>query len=207
MNQASTSKKKLTQQERSDSRRERITSTTFELLQKVGYVGLRTAAVAKASGVSQGGLIHHFPTKDDLVVAAIEYSTQQSEHQTLANLEAYNENSNIFEAIIKDSKDYYFGESFNVALDVMEWGSQDLELLDRIRQRIWAYRQDTELAWAKKLMAQGWSRTSAADAVEMTVCMVRGYSIRRKVTASSARKMERQLRRWLDIVHDLQEQA
>jgi AcrR family transcriptional regulator len=205
MNQASTPIKRLTQQERSDARRERIARTTFELLQKVGYVGLRTAAVAKASGVSQGGLIHHFPTKDDLVVAAIEYSTQQSEQQTLANLEAYSDRSNIFEAIIKDSKDYYFAESFNVALDLVDWGSQDLELLDRIRQRVWTYRQETELAWTEKLIAQGWSRASAADAVEMTVCMVRGFSIRRKMTASSTRKMERQLRRWLDVVSNLQE--
>lgn len=55
------------------------THCTFELLRRGRYANLKTAAVTKAAGISQGGLAHHFPSKDILVMAAIEYDTDRAE--------------------------------------------------------------------------------------------------------------------------------
>lgn len=205
MSRASTPNKKRTQQERSDATRKKIAITTFDLLGESGYANLRTAAVAKAAGVSQGGLVHHFETKDILVLAAVEFDTQRAEKRTNANLERFRKGSNVLESVIEDSEEYYFGESFNVALDVMEWGSQDVDLLDAIKRRIWTYRKETESAWTDKLVEQGWSRADAEDAVEMTVCMVRGFAIRRKVTTKTKKRIRRQLNLWLKIAHNLEQ--
>lgn len=196
-------KDRRTQQQRRDATKEKISNSTFELLRNGGYANLRTAAVAKAAGVSQGGLVHHFPNKDMLVMSAVEYDTARAEQRTLANLASFRKGSDVFKAIIKDSKEYYFGESFNVMLDVMDWGSRDREMLDEIRQRVWAYRTETERAWAEKLIDQGWSPKDAADAVEMTVCMVRGFAIRKKASSESDKQIERQLRHWSEIARNL----
>jgi AcrR family transcriptional regulator len=51
--------------------RDALISATIELLETVGHSRLRTADVAKQSGLSDGTLFHFFPTKHELVAAAV----------------------------------------------------------------------------------------------------------------------------------------
>ena len=205
MNRTSSPKNKLSQKERRDATREKIASTTFRLLQESGYANLRTAAVSQAAGVSQGGLVHHFPNKDSLVMAAVEIGTERADHRSQACLESFKDGADVLEAVIEESKDYYFGDSFNVALDVIDWGSRDKELLNAMKQRSLSYRKETERAWSEKLIAQGWSRDDAEDVVELTACLVRGFAIRRKANPKSSRRIEELLRRWTRIAPQLKE--
>jgi AcrR family transcriptional regulator len=66
-----------TQAERSAAMRTRLLDATVECLVKYGYAGTTTPRVAKIAGVTRGAQIHHFPSKEDLVVAAIEHLAQQ----------------------------------------------------------------------------------------------------------------------------------
>lgn len=53
-------------------RREQILDATLELISRSGSRGTTIAAVAEAVGISDAGVLHHFHTKQDLLVAAIE---------------------------------------------------------------------------------------------------------------------------------------
>lgn len=69
-----------TQGERTAETRERLLDATAELLVEVGYAQTSTTAVARRAGVSRGAQTHHFPSKADLVVAAVEhvFATQEA---------------------------------------------------------------------------------------------------------------------------------
>lgn len=60
-----------TQAERSASTKARLLDAAIECLTELGYAGLTTTEVARRAGVSRGAQVHHFPTKADLVVAAV----------------------------------------------------------------------------------------------------------------------------------------
>ena len=60
-----------TQAERSAATRGRLLDATIDLLVEVGYSGTSSQAVTKRAGVSRGAQLHHFPTKESLVVAAV----------------------------------------------------------------------------------------------------------------------------------------
>lgn len=66
-----------TQAERSAAMRTRLLDATVECLVKYGYAGTTTPRVAEIAGVTRGAQIHHFRSKEDLVVAAIEHLAQQ----------------------------------------------------------------------------------------------------------------------------------
>ncbi|HEY1652958.1 MAG TPA: TetR/AcrR family transcriptional regulator [Acidimicrobiales bacterium] len=51
--------------------RERILDATIECLARLGYVGTTTLAVQSYAGVTRGRLLHHFPSRDELLVAAV----------------------------------------------------------------------------------------------------------------------------------------
>ena len=60
------------EQVRSLETRRRLLDATIGCLAETGYAGLTTAGVAKRAGLSRGAQLHHFPTKQALVRAAIE---------------------------------------------------------------------------------------------------------------------------------------
>lgn len=62
-----------TQAERSASMRQRLLEATIACLNERGYAGTSTTLIAERAGVSRGAELHHFPTKADLVIAAIEH--------------------------------------------------------------------------------------------------------------------------------------
>lgn len=53
--------------------RRRLLDATIEALVEVGWSGTSTTEVVRRAGVSRGAQVHHYPTKSDLVLAAIEH--------------------------------------------------------------------------------------------------------------------------------------
>jgi len=62
-----------TQAMRSSDTQRKLCEAAVALLVEVGYGGLTTAEVAKRAGVSKGAQTHHFPTKEDMLVAAFRH--------------------------------------------------------------------------------------------------------------------------------------
>ncbi|MEU0406369.1 TetR/AcrR family transcriptional regulator [Streptomyces griseorubiginosus] len=57
---------------RSEERRAEIVRAALEVIAERGYRGASLAVVAERVGLTQQGLLHHFPTKDALLVAVLE---------------------------------------------------------------------------------------------------------------------------------------
>ena len=60
-----------TQAERTATTRAALLAATVDVLVERGYRGTTTQDVARRAGVSYGALLHHFPTKADLLCAAL----------------------------------------------------------------------------------------------------------------------------------------
>ncbi|MGW2044791.1 TetR/AcrR family transcriptional regulator [Streptomyces sp. NPDC001858] len=61
---------------RSQERRAEIVRAALEVIAERGYRGASLAAVAERVGLTQQGLLHHFPTKDTLLVAVLQERDQ-----------------------------------------------------------------------------------------------------------------------------------
>jgi AcrR family transcriptional regulator len=62
-----------TQAERSAATQARLLDATVDCLVERGWAGTSTTEVVRRAGVSRGAQVHHFPTKEDLVLAAVEH--------------------------------------------------------------------------------------------------------------------------------------
>ena len=72
-----TARPRRTQEERSAETRARLLDATIESLVEVGYASTTTTLVCERAGVSRGAQVHHFPRKQDLVVAAVAHLAAQ----------------------------------------------------------------------------------------------------------------------------------
>jgi AcrR family transcriptional regulator len=66
-------KPRRTQAERTASTRARLLDATIDSLIERGWAATTTTEVADRAGVSRGAQLHHFPTKAELVAAAVEH--------------------------------------------------------------------------------------------------------------------------------------
>lgn len=62
-----------TQEERREGTRARLLAATIECLVEHGYAGTTTQRVQDRAGLSRGALLHHFATKEALLVAAVSH--------------------------------------------------------------------------------------------------------------------------------------
>ncbi len=69
----STPRLRRTQAERSAATQARVLEATVEVLLEAGYRGLTTTRVAERAGVSRGAQLHQYPTKEALVIAAVDH--------------------------------------------------------------------------------------------------------------------------------------
>ena len=66
-------KTRRTQAERRASTRAQLLDATIACLYERGYGGTTTTEIAERAGVSRGAQLHHFPTKAELVTAAVDH--------------------------------------------------------------------------------------------------------------------------------------
>jgi AcrR family transcriptional regulator len=62
-----------TQEQRRSETQARLLDATAEALADLGWAGLSTTEVSRRAGVSRGAQQHHYPTKMELVAAALEH--------------------------------------------------------------------------------------------------------------------------------------
>ncbi|ROS74651.1 TetR family transcriptional regulator [Curtobacterium sp. PhB130] len=66
---------------RSQQRRETIARAVLDIVDELGHEKVTTALVAERSGTNEATLLYHFPTKDHLVIAALEFSDSLAAHR------------------------------------------------------------------------------------------------------------------------------
>jgi AcrR family transcriptional regulator len=170
--------RRRTQAERTAETRLRILKAAANLIRRRGYARFRTAEVAAEAGLSRGAQLHHFPTKDALVVATLEYVFEQAQILSRRRASAVNRPRDLIEAVIEDAKEFFFSEHFMVAIDIVLSTSTDQAVRKQILDISRKARRPVEAAWAEALAAGSVPASVAADIVALTLGVVRGMALR-----------------------------
>ena len=76
-----------TQAERTRASREKIIQAAIELFAQQGFRGAKMADIAKAAGLSEPGLLHHFPSKTQLLMDVLKERDRIDSERMRASLE------------------------------------------------------------------------------------------------------------------------
>ena len=77
MDRDAPSKNGSRQEERSAATRARLLQATFDCLVELGYGRTSTPEILRRCGLSRGTMLHHYPTRSDLVAAAVGFVLQR----------------------------------------------------------------------------------------------------------------------------------
>lgn len=193
---------KRTQAERTEEMRARLSQAAYEAIAEGGYSAFRTAAVVTRAKVSQGALLHHFPSKDAVTFAAIEYGLQRASdlsHERLNKISKDMSPQEIFKLMQEDFHDFFKGDNFWTALDITMYGSKNGDVSIAIKKIVREYRGPLYEIWQEKLIESGCKKENAVKIVRMTSALISGFNIR-VLWAEETETQDEFYKEWQDIV-------
>jgi AcrR family transcriptional regulator len=120
------------QQDRSRATRKRLLEAAIECLASLGWAGTTVAVVAERAGVSRGAAQHHFPTREDLVTAAVEYVSDERTAQLRERVNDLPTGPARTQAVIDLIDHMYTGPLFRAALQLWVAAASDEQLRARV---------------------------------------------------------------------------
>jgi len=117
-----------TNAERTASTRAKLLEATAALLAEVGYVRTSTTEISRRAGVSRGAQLHHFPTKIELVTAAMAHILDRRVEELRAILTTLPEGPDRFDAAIDVLWSMAQGPTFEAWFEMVAAARTDPEL-------------------------------------------------------------------------------
>jgi len=167
-----------TQSERSSITKRRILNAAAQLIVQKGYAELRVADVANTAGVSIGAQLHHFPSKDSLVLAVIEDAFAQAAAAGRRRAAAGGRRPDVIRNLIEDARAFFFSEHFLIALSVV-LSTQSSAIRNKVLEISRRSRLPLEDAWRDAMVAAGIPDSLSAELLTLTLCIIRGFMVRR----------------------------
>jgi AcrR family transcriptional regulator len=188
---------RVPQADRSRAMRARLLEATVELLVERGFAGTSTTLVSERAGVSRGAQLHHFPTKNDLVVAAVEHLTEIRGSELAAAAEQLPAQRTT-RAVLDLLAAHFTSRVFTAALELWVAARTDpalMEAVSPLEQKVGreVHRLTVELLGVDE------SEPGVRELVQATLDLVRGLGLANTIT-DDRRRRERILDRWAETL-------
>ena len=189
---------RVPQEQRTRVMRARLLEATVECLVERGFSGTSTTLVSERAGVSRGAQLHHFPTKNALVVAAVEHLTDVRRSELQAAADRLPDGPRRTRAVLQVLADHFTSPVFTAALELWVAARTDPGLLEAVaplEQRVGReiHRLTVDLLGADE------SQEGVRELVQATLDLVRGLGLADTIT-DDARRRVRVLDRWAAVL-------
>ncbi|NGO44503.1 TetR/AcrR family transcriptional regulator [Streptomyces ureilyticus] len=185
-------------QDRSRATRQRLLEAAVACLAEHGWAGSTVSVVAECAGVSRGAAQHHFPTREDLFTAAVEYVAEQ---RSTALRDLFPDGPTDRRAVVRALVDLYTGPLFRAALHLWVAASNEVQLRPRVTELEARVGRETHHI-AVEVLGADESRPGVRETVQGFLDMARGLGLANLLTDDATRR-ERIVAQWAEILDDV----
>lgn len=189
--------------ERTAAMRKRLIDAAIECLTKAGYGATTLQTVTDAAGASRGAILHHFPSKVDLMIAVAEYAAEKQNRHVARLLVNTQPGMDRYLAITMATWDAMQRPPAIALLEIMMGSRSDPELGARFpavnealekyqREGVWEQAQSIGITDKAQVEAMAWLHNAAMRGLAMELMFSK--DIRR---ANSAMKLLKRYKGWL----------
>ncbi|MFD3724507.1 TetR/AcrR family transcriptional regulator [Streptomyces sp. NPDC058671] len=181
-------------QDRSRATRQRLLEAAVACLAEHGWAGSTVAVVAERAGVSRGAAQHHFPTREDLFTAAVEYVAEERS-QALRALPSRDRNEAVAALV-----DLYTGPLFRAALHLWVAAAAEDQLRDRVTDLEARVGRESHRV-AVEVLGADETRPGVRETVQGLLDMARGLGLATLLTDDRTRR-ERVVAQWARLLDE-----
>lgn len=187
---------RVPQEERTRLMRARLLEATVEVLTERGWAGTTTTLVSARAGVSRGAQLHHFPTKNALVVAAVEHVMAGRADELRDAVASYQGAKT--RGVLEMLADHFTSPGFQAALELWVAARTDPDLLAKVaplERRIGreAHRITVELLGADE------AAPGVRELIQATLDLCRGLGLA-DTLSDDAKRRGRILDEWAKVL-------
>ncbi|WP_328494844.1 TetR/AcrR family transcriptional regulator [Streptomyces sp. NBC_00414] len=175
---------RVPKQDRSRATRQRLLEAAVACLAERGWAGSTVSVVAERAGVSRGAAQHHFPTREDLFTAAVEYV---AEERSTALRTLFPEGAADRRAVVAALVDLYTGPLFRAALHLWVAASNEDQLRTRVTELEGRVGRETHRI-AVELLNADETRPGVRETVQGFLDMSRGLGLANLLTDDTTRR-------------------
>ncbi len=182
--------------------RTRLLDATIYVIASDGWTNASTAKICEKAGVSRGAQTHHFPTRNDLMLAAVSENSERYKRRIESENTGLAERGDPFRNYLKLLWDACFEEEFVKSwLEVMMAARTDAELIEVV-QKLDAAAMKFMREATQSIAEEEYSGGEAADIIELSVMLLRGMIIQNGIHQNRDH-LRRLFDKWLDLVISL----
>ena len=166
--------------------RRRLLEATVECLVELGWAGTTTTVVSERAGVSRGAQLHHFPSKQDLVVAAVEHLSERRRDDMVAaaaDLPAKGRTRAVLDVLAAQ----FVSPVFFAALELWVAARTDAELRAAVGPLERRIGRETHV-YALELFGVDESRGDNRALVQATLDLLRGFGLAASLSDDTKRR-------------------
>ncbi|PMS38583.1 TetR family transcriptional regulator [Trinickia symbiotica] len=168
---------KTLRSERKEATREQILIAATRLLAQHGYAALRVAAVAQEAGISLGGYLHHFASKESLVVAVLERLSTHVMDMAKRDAAQDTGKEDVLVLIANSAQRFYSTPEFLIYLDIFLSTRRHTFVGDTAITLAASQRTAIEALWLPHLTARGIDADDAILVIRALWGLARGLAI------------------------------
>jgi AcrR family transcriptional regulator len=164
-------------QARSLAMREKLIETALDVIYDRGFRGASTIEFSRRAGVSRGALLHHFPARSDIMIAAMEHLLMDGTHQIRSIAVKVAHQLVSLESFVEFLWQLFSGRFFYISLEFINEARTDAELRDRMVPLVKDFHAALDGIWAE--FEKQFEATPRATRVvlNLTICLVRGMGV------------------------------
>jgi len=185
------------QAERTAATRLRLMEATIDCLVELGWAGTTTTIVSERAGVSRGAQLHHFPTKQDLVVSAVSYLMDRRREELQGVLGELPRGERV-RAALELVSHQFTSPVFFAALELWVAARSDSELLESVGPLERQVGRETH-KHAVQILGIDEAKGNNRALVQATLDLLRGLGLAASLSDDSARRA-RILDAWADVL-------
>ncbi len=191
-----------TQDMRSARTRRKILEATLDSIYEDGFQKASTTEIVRRAGVSRGALLHHYPSKEALIAAAVEFLLDAEIADIRKVAVAYAEKQLTIDDFIDDMWRRFSGRLFMITIDFLASARTDEKLRQAVIPVSLQFHRSLNEIWSNFFV----NRTTAPQKVQVllntTLCLMRGMGVQTIVRKDPQYFMEMQ-EGWKEILRVL----
>jgi AcrR family transcriptional regulator len=186
------------QQDRSRATRQGLLESAIASRAEVGWSASTVASVAERAGVSRGAAQHHFPTREDLFIAAVEHVSETRADEINRAVATRGQDQLSTHEVLTMVVDLYTSELFRAALVLWVASAAEPQLQERVIALETRFGRQMHRATAQLLDVDE-SVPGVRELIQATLDLARGLGLANLLT-DDRRRRGPIVAQWADVL-------
>lgn len=190
-----------TQQMRTAETQDKLVRATLDVLYSGGHEGFTTQRVCDVAGVSRGAMLHHFPTRATLLVAAIGRLLDDAIADIRALAGRVHSHEMSLDAFVDALwRDHFANRLFYITLEYITVARADIDVRQSLIPVVRRFHAALDETWREVFPTAAMPANGVAVILNLTLCLLRGMGVQTVLRPDDAPYYESLLVVWKAVM-------